>query len=53
MISVGSKIEQYLVISELGMGGMGKIFLAQDIELNRQVAIKILNDTQNKDSDGR
>ncbi len=51
MISVGSKIEQYLVISELGMGGMGKIFLAQDIELNRQVAIKILNDTQNKDSD--
>ena len=51
MISVGSKIEHYLVISELGMGGMGKIFLAQDIELNRQVAIKILNDTQNKDSD--
>ena len=51
MISIGSKIEQYLVISELGMGGMGKIFLAQDTELNRQVAIKILNDTQNKDSD--
>lgn len=51
MILIGSTIDHYTVLSELGVGGMGKIFLAQDTELNRQVAIKILNDTQSKNED--
>lgn len=51
MILVGSTIGHYTVLSELGVGGMGKIFLAQDTELNRQVAIKILNDAQSKNED--
>ena len=34
---------KYRVINELARGGMGTVYLAQDTELNRQVAIKVLN----------
>lgn len=51
MSLVGRTIDHYTVLSELGVGGMGKIFLAQDTELNRQAAIKILNDAQNTNED--
>lgn len=33
---------RYQVISLLGAGGMGKVFLAQDTQLDRRVAIKLL-----------
>jgi len=51
MISAGNKIGHYKVVSALGVGGMGEVFLAQDTKLNRQVAIKILNDAQCKDDE--
>ena len=51
MISADSKISHYKVVSALGVGGMGEVFLAQDIKLNRRVAIKILNDAQCKDEE--
>ena len=35
----------YRVISPLGAGGMGEVFLANDMRLNRQVAIKLLPQT--------
>ncbi len=34
---------RYRVISELAHGGMGTVFLAEDLELSRRIAIKVLN----------
>ena len=38
----GTIINQYKIISAIGKGGMGEVFLAQDTKLNRKVALKIL-----------
>ncbi len=48
---VGRDIGPYQVISQLGRGGMGEVFLAKDIRLERKVALKLLPAafTQNPD----
>jgi hypothetical protein len=38
----GTRIGRYEIRSELGVGGMGEVYLAQDTKLDRQVALKIL-----------
>lgn len=35
-------LSHYRVISKLGAGGMGEVFLAEDTRLNRRLAIKVL-----------
>src|SRR5262245_43365063 len=40
--SVGRRIGPYQVISKIARGGMGEVFLAEDIRLERKVAIKVL-----------
>lgn len=40
---VGTSINQYKIISRLGAGGMGEVYLAQDLRLERKVALKLLN----------
>jgi Tol biopolymer transport system component len=39
---VGSRLGPYEVLSSLGEGGMGEVYLARDSRLERQVAIKVL-----------
>lgn len=40
---VGRQVQHYRIISELGEGGMGKVYKAFDTKLERFVAIKFLN----------
>jgi serine/threonine protein kinase len=39
---VSQQLSHYRIIEKLGAGGMGEVFLAQDLKLDRKVAIKIL-----------
>ncbi|MFK7803959.1 MAG: protein kinase [Anaerolineae bacterium] len=40
---IGQKINQYRIDKILGEGGMGRVYLAWDVNLDRQVAIKLMH----------
>lgn len=42
MLSPGTKILSYSIISQIGEGGMGSVFLAEHVSLGRKAAIKML-----------
>ena len=39
----GLKLAQYTIIDQLGEGGMGQVFVAEDTKLKRRVALKFLS----------
>src|SRR2546426_1342538 len=41
-IASGTKLGRYEIRSQIGEGGMGEVYLAQDTKLDRKVALKIL-----------
>src|SRR5215813_1080345 len=51
IITPGTRFNHYEVISQLGAGGMGEVYLAEDPRLGRQVAIKLLPAEFARDSD--
>src|SRR5215510_5125757 len=38
----GSQAGHYLIEKQIGAGGMGQVYLAQDVSLGRRVALKLL-----------
>jgi eukaryotic-like serine/threonine-protein kinase len=42
---------RYKIVRVIGQGGMGRVYLAEDIELRRKVALKVLSNEVSKDQD--
>jgi serine/threonine protein kinase len=41
-LAMGRVIDHYEILGSLGKGGMGEVYLAKDLHLDRQVALKLL-----------
>src|SRR5262245_55148068 len=53
LVAVGETVNgEYRITKQIGKGGMGRVFLAEDLTLEREVAIKVIdfptNDAQKR-----
>lgn len=51
MLDPGTKIGRFVVVRELGSGGMGAVYAAHDPQLDRQVALKVMRETRGDEED--
>ena len=50
---LGKEISSYKILSLLGSGGMGEVYLAEDMRLDRKVALKFLPEEMQRDETAR
>jgi len=50
-LAAGQRIDHYQILSLLGVGGMGEVYLVRDTTLGRQAAIKLLPSRLSEDRD--
>jgi len=48
-VAAGTRFDRYEIISPLGAGGMGEVYLARDTRLERKIALKLLLEDRTKD----
>ena len=49
-VAPGTRLASYEIVSLLGAGGMGEVYRARDVRLNRHVALKILTSSTDEDA---
>ncbi len=52
-LTKGVMVQRYRIVDKIGTGGMGEVYLAEDTELERRVALKFLPTSMAQDSDLR
>ena len=52
-LTKGTSVGHYRIVEKIGAGGMGEVYLAEDTELNRKVALKFLSPHLCQDADCR
>jgi serine/threonine protein kinase len=50
-LTAGTRLGPYEITAKIGAGGMGEVWRATDVNLGRQVAIKVLPDAFAQDPD--